>query len=40
MSDARQATEKALPVLDEDDRAWLAEQLEKYAELLAYLHDR
>ena len=27
------------PVVDADDRAWLAERLEEYKELLAYLHD-
>jgi len=39
MSDASRATEKTIPVLDAEDRAWLAEQLRRYAELLSYLRE-
>jgi hypothetical protein len=39
MSDASRATEKTTPVLDAGDRAWLDEQLQRYAELLSYLRE-
>ena len=39
MSDATRATDKTVPALDAEDRAWLDVQLRRYAELLRYLRE-
>jgi hypothetical protein len=39
MTDASRATEKTIPALDAEDRAWLDEQLRRYTELLSYLRE-
>ncbi len=39
MSDAHEANDEAVTVLDVDDQAWLDDQLREYAELLAYLRE-
>ena len=39
MTDASRATEKTIPALDAEDRAWIDEQLQRYAELLTYLRE-
>src|ERR1700694_1334394 len=39
MSDAHQAIEEDVVVLDVDDKAWLDDQLRVYEELLAYLRE-
>lgn len=39
MSEAKQVVEEENLILDADDRVWLAEELVRYRELLAYLRD-